>query len=57
MNTLSKILVILGFFLIIWALVLRVGLIPFLISTKPIKPSSLLILANSCFILAVFFKK
>jgi hypothetical protein len=49
--------VIVGFLLILAALILRISQIPIIISAKALKASSLLILANTSFILALLFKK
>ncbi|MCD6080245.1 MAG: hypothetical protein J7J54_02190 [Candidatus Omnitrophica bacterium] len=57
MKGLSGILVLLGFVILIVAVVVRVAWFPIVISGQPIKASSLLILANMAFILSLVFKK
>lgn len=57
MKGLSVILVLLGFVFLIAAIVVRVTWLPIVISGHPIKASSLLILANTAFILSLVFKK
>jgi len=57
MKGLSGILVLLGFVILIVAVVVRVAWFPIGISGQPIKASSLLILANMAFILSLVFKK
>ena len=57
MTNLTKMFVAIGCLLLLVAVVLRFAIYPIIIATRPIKPSSLLILANTAFILGVFFKK
>lgn len=57
MKGLSGVLVLLGFVFLIVAVFVRVAWVPLVISGQPIKASSLLILANTSFILALLFKK
>ncbi len=57
MKGLSGILVLLGFVFLIVAIVVRVAWFPIVITGQPIKASSLLILANTAFILSLVFKK
>jgi hypothetical protein len=57
MKGLSGIMVLLGFVFLIVAVFVRVAWFPLVISGQPIRASSLLILANTSFILALLFKK
>jgi hypothetical protein len=53
----TKFFLILGCLLLVVAAVLRITQFPVIVSTTALKPSSLLQLANTAFILAVLFKK
>jgi len=57
MKNLSNFFIVLGCLLILVALILRLTGFSFMVTMKAIKPSSLLILANTSFILAILFKK
>ena len=53
----SKILVIIGLLLLLVALAVRINLFPIMIASDTVKGSSLIILANTAFILALLTKK
>ncbi len=57
MTGLSKLLLVVGILSILGGIALRITMIPLVISGFPIKPSTLLIGANTCFLLAILFKK
>lgn len=57
MTKAARLFLIAGCIFVVAAVILRVSNTPIAINMKQLKPSSFLILANSCFILAVFFKK
>jgi hypothetical protein len=57
MTKVSKLFTIIGCLLILAAVVLRIALVPIIISERPIQTISLLILANTAFLIALLFKK
>ena len=57
MNNLTKLLIAVGIILILSAVVLRVTMIPIIVSGMKIKPSSMLIVANTAFLLALLTRK
>jgi hypothetical protein len=57
MKNLNKLLIVVGIILILAAIVVRVGMIPIIVSGRSIKPSSMLIVANTAFLLALLTKK
>lgn len=57
MKNLSKWLVVIGCALLLLAVVSRLTWIPIIVSGKAIKYISLIVLANTCFLLAVLSKK
>ena len=57
MTNMSKIFIILGCILILVAVILRTTMCPIIITARPIKPSSFIILANTAFLLAILFRK
>jgi len=57
MVNVSKMLTVLGFLLILFAILLKLGNVPFAIGTMSIRLVSLLVVANTSFILAILSKK
>jgi hypothetical protein len=57
MKNLNKLLIVVGIILILAAIVVRVGMIPIIVSGSMIKPSSMLIVANTAFLLALLTRK
>ena len=57
MKNLGKLLIVVGVVVILAAIIVRVGRIPVIVSGKSIKASSMLIVANTAFLLALLIKK
>jgi hypothetical protein len=57
MTNLTKLFLTVGCVLLLVAMVLRITWFPIIVSARPIHYASLLILANTSFILACLFKK
>ena len=57
MTIISKLLIGIGCLLILAAVVLRLTWFPIVVATRPIQSISLVILANTTFLLAILFKK
>jgi len=57
MINLTRLFITVGCLLLLLAVVLRITWIPIIVSARPINLLSLVILANTCFILACVFKK
>lgn len=57
MVNVPKMLTILGFLLILFAILLKLGNVPLAVGTMSAKLVSLLVIANTSFILAILFKK
>ena len=57
MTNMSKVFIALGCLLILAAVVLRLTWFPIVVTTRPIQSISLVILANTAFLLALLFKK
>jgi hypothetical protein len=57
MTNLSKLLVVLGCLLLFAGIVVRITWLPIMVTGSPIQSISLVILANTSFILACLFKK
>lgn len=57
MKGLAKLFVLVGILLIVLACVMRLAWLPIVIAGKPIKASSILILANTSFLFALLSRK
>ena len=57
MKNLGKLLIAAGIILFLIAVIVRVGRIPVIVSGKSIKASSMLIVANTAFLLALLTRK
>ena len=57
MTKISKLFIVIGCLLILAAVVLRITWFPIIVATRPIRSISLVILANTAFLLALLFKK
>lgn len=57
MNPVTKFFLGLGCLLLLLAIVMRLAWIPIVITGKPVQAVSVLILANTSFILAILFRK
>ena len=57
MINVSKMLTVLGFLLLLFAILLKLGNVPLAIGTMSAKLISLLVVANISFVLAILFKK
>lgn len=53
----TKLFIVIGCLLILIALVLKIAGLPLVIAARPIRPISLVILANTSFLLALLSKK
>jgi len=57
MINISKMLTVLGLLLVLFAILLKLADVPLLVGTMNIRLISLLVVANTLFILAILFKK
>ncbi|MBL7081780.1 MAG: hypothetical protein ISS44_04365 [Candidatus Omnitrophica bacterium] len=57
MTNTSKLFIAIGCLLILAGIALRVSLLPIVITGRTIRPISLVILANTSFLLAILFKR
>ncbi len=57
MVNVSKMFAVLGFLLILFAILLKLGNAPLMVGTLSVRPISLLVLANTSLILAILLKK